>query len=124
MESRGRGLASHCIRDAVPEESFTRFQLVAISIIFMDVKGFHETSWISMHFMGRGVGIALLPRCCPTRKLYSLPGGSYHRFIDSFQLLSSIQRFIDSSDLGAVLAGWAGLGWLAGWLAGWLHWLG
>ena len=63
-----------------------------------------------MDFRGPGFGDELrrLPsRRWPKRKLYSIPVGCYHRFIDS--------SVIGSSDLAAgLLVGWlAWLGWMA-----------
>ena len=47
--------ADVCGRDVAPKETFTRFQLAAVSSIFIDFRGFHEIfyrfSWISGDFM-------------------------------------------------------------------------
>ena len=44
MDFRGRGFAASATlfhRDDAPKETFTRFQLVAFSSIFIDFRGFH-----------------------------------------------------------------------------------
>ena len=44
----------HCCRDAVPKETFTEFQLAAISSIFIDFRGLDEMSWSPIDFRGLG----------------------------------------------------------------------
>ena len=80
----------------------------------------YEISWISIDFEVRGYRLikTFAAEMMPLEKA----------LLDSGWLLSSIPRFIDSSDLAPGLAGWldwAGLAWLAGWAgcAGWAGWL-
>ena len=57
---QGSGVGDACHRDPGPKETFTRYQLAAISSIFTGFMDFHEISWISMEFRGRGLGTSAI----------------------------------------------------------------
>ena len=95
-------------RDAAPKETFTRSQLAASPLIFINFNDFLEMSWIS----GVGCSAAFAAEMLLPLDSSWLP---FQRLIDP-SMAVIIDRFIDSLMLAA--------GLLAGWLAGWLGWIG